>query len=249
MAAAPVGCTGRPGSPSEPGLAWVCVPAHFKPVRPETLENWYEKALSAGADFDQTLSFNDSGFVLSELLGVPGFEEKVKGFATRTWCNRAQNWPICILHDPEFRGVRREHLIEAGRRVRLKQHIPRARDVSRAGTRRLPVRLFRRLRRAARRSSSRHSTASCRRSHLSARSSATTRDSARSATIERVPAGYGKVAVLDEFAARLGVRRAVDLHRRRQLGRPRDAAREPATVSRSRSRRTSSSRGSPGAPS
>ena len=25
------------------------------------------------SDFDQTLSFNDSGLVLSELLGVPGF--------------------------------------------------------------------------------------------------------------------------------------------------------------------------------
>jgi hypothetical protein len=29
-----------------------------------------------------------------------------------------------IRHDPEFRGVRREHLIEAGRRVRLRTAIP-----------------------------------------------------------------------------------------------------------------------------
>jgi len=31
------------------------------------------------SDFDQTLSFNDSGFELSELLGVRGFEHKVAG--------------------------------------------------------------------------------------------------------------------------------------------------------------------------
>ena len=29
-----------------------------------------------------------------------------------------------IRHDPDFRGVRREHLVEAGRRVRLKLALP-----------------------------------------------------------------------------------------------------------------------------
>ncbi len=29
------------------------------------------------SDFDQTLSFNDSGIVLSEVLGTTGFPEKV----------------------------------------------------------------------------------------------------------------------------------------------------------------------------
>jgi hypothetical protein len=33
------------------------------------------------SDFDQTLSFNDSGLVLSELLGISGFEERVAGLA------------------------------------------------------------------------------------------------------------------------------------------------------------------------
>ena len=33
------------------------------------------------SDFDQTLSFDDSGLVLSELLGVPGFQEKVAGLS------------------------------------------------------------------------------------------------------------------------------------------------------------------------
>src|SRR6058998_4448555 len=33
------------------------------------------------SDFDQTLSFNDSGLVLSELIGVPNFREKVDGLS------------------------------------------------------------------------------------------------------------------------------------------------------------------------
>src|SRR5436190_3424142 len=33
------------------------------------------------SDFDQTLSFNDSGHVLSELLGASNFGEKVAGLA------------------------------------------------------------------------------------------------------------------------------------------------------------------------
>jgi hypothetical protein len=33
------------------------------------------------SDFDQTLSFNDSGIVLRELLGADGFQEKVAGLS------------------------------------------------------------------------------------------------------------------------------------------------------------------------
>ena len=33
------------------------------------------------SDFDQTLSFNDSGHVLSEMLGITTFAEKVAGLA------------------------------------------------------------------------------------------------------------------------------------------------------------------------
>ena len=33
------------------------------------------------SDFDQTLSFNDSGVVLSELIGFHIFHDKVKGLA------------------------------------------------------------------------------------------------------------------------------------------------------------------------
>jgi hypothetical protein len=35
------------------------------------------------SDFDQTLSFNDSGRVLSEITGISGFDEKVAGLAKK----------------------------------------------------------------------------------------------------------------------------------------------------------------------
>lgn len=72
------------------------------------------------SDFDQTLSFNDSGYELSELLGVHAFEHKVAGLAHSHLVQQGGELAYLIRHDPEFRGVRREHLVEAGRRVRLK---------------------------------------------------------------------------------------------------------------------------------
>ena len=33
------------------------------------------------SDFDQTLSFNDSGIVLCEMLGISGFQQRVHGLA------------------------------------------------------------------------------------------------------------------------------------------------------------------------
>jgi phosphoserine phosphatase len=72
------------------------------------------------SDFDQTLSHNDSGSVLSELLGVPDFEQKVAGLARSHLVQQGGELAYLIRHDPAFRGVRREHLVEAGRRVRLK---------------------------------------------------------------------------------------------------------------------------------
>ncbi|HEV8485717.1 MAG TPA: haloacid dehalogenase-like hydrolase [Blastocatellia bacterium] len=75
------------------------------------------------SDFDQTLSFNDSGFVLSELLGTSGFQEKVAGLAHLNLVQQGGELAYLLLHDPEYRCVRREHLIEVGKRIRLKQNI------------------------------------------------------------------------------------------------------------------------------
>jgi len=77
------------------------------------------------SDFDQTLSFNDSGAVLSDLIGVSGFQEKVAGLARTNLVHQGAELAYLLRHDPAFRGVRREHLIETGRRLRLKADIPK----------------------------------------------------------------------------------------------------------------------------
>ena len=81
------------------------------------------KQLLLASDFDQTLSFNDSGLVLSEILGIEGFAEKAAGLAQIHLVQQGAELAYLLLHDPEYRRVRREHLIEVGRRVRLKQNL------------------------------------------------------------------------------------------------------------------------------
>ena len=75
------------------------------------------------SDFDQTLSFNDSGIVLSDLLGLHGFEERIAGLSRIHMVQQGGELAYLLLHDPEFRCVRREHLVEVGKRIRLKQNI------------------------------------------------------------------------------------------------------------------------------
>src|SRR6059036_1662171 len=81
------------------------------------------KSYLLASDFDQTLSFNDSGIILSELLGTSGFREKVAGLARINLVQQGGELAYLLLHDPEYRGVRKEHLIETGKRIRLKQNI------------------------------------------------------------------------------------------------------------------------------
>jgi 2-hydroxy-3-keto-5-methylthiopentenyl-1-phosphate phosphatase len=78
------------------------------------------------SDFDQTLSFNDSGLVLSELVGIPAptFEAKVATLAIQNLVQQGGELSYLLLHDPEYRSrVRKEHLLEAGKGVRLKKNI------------------------------------------------------------------------------------------------------------------------------
>src|SRR5579859_7811520 len=75
------------------------------------------------SDFDQTLSFNDSGVVLSELIGFHGFNDKVAGLSKMNLVQQGAELSYLILHDPEFRRVRRDDLIETGKRIRLKHDV------------------------------------------------------------------------------------------------------------------------------
>ncbi len=76
------------------------------------------------SDFDQTLSFNDSGIALSELLGITGFKDKVAGLSRLNLVQQGGELAYLLRHDPEYRRVRRQDLAEVGRRVRLKRNIP-----------------------------------------------------------------------------------------------------------------------------
>lgn len=78
------------------------------------------------SDFDQTLTFNDSGYALAELVGIPTeeFERKAKGMANINLVQQGAELAYLLLHDPEFRArVRRKHLREVGKRIRLKGDI------------------------------------------------------------------------------------------------------------------------------
>ena len=79
------------------------------------------------SDFDQTLTFNDSGYVLAELVGISTdeFERKAKGMAKINLVQQGAELAYLLLHDPEFKAkVRKEHLYEVGKRIRLKDNIP-----------------------------------------------------------------------------------------------------------------------------
>ena len=78
------------------------------------------------SDFDQTLSFNDSGLVLSELAGISPkeFEAKVATLATQNLVQQGGELSYLLLHDPQYRAsVIKEHLVKAGKSVRLKKNI------------------------------------------------------------------------------------------------------------------------------
>ena len=106
-----------------------------------------------------------------------------------------------IRHDPEFRGVRREHLIEAGRRVRLKgglrsfvEFLERGIDghqfsfyVVSAAPREVVVSALDGIVPA---------------DHIFGTELDYDPDTGEVRSINRVRAGYGKVAVLDELAQR-----------------------------------------------
>jgi HAD superfamily phosphoserine phosphatase-like hydrolase len=78
------------------------------------------------SDFDQTLTFNDSGYVLAELVGIPTaeFERKSTGMARLNLVQQGAELAYLLLHDPEFKHrVRKEHLYQVGKRIRLKENI------------------------------------------------------------------------------------------------------------------------------
>jgi HAD superfamily phosphoserine phosphatase-like hydrolase len=156
------------------------------------------------SDFDQTLSFNDSGLVLSELLGISGFQDRVAGLARSNLVQQGGELAYLIRHDPEFRGVRIDHLVEAGRRVRLKSAIPALVEFLDQGVDGYRFSFF-------------VISAAPREIVVSALAGIVPPEniygtelefdaqSGEVRSIRRVPAGYGKVAVIEELGHRLGI--------------------------------------------
>ena len=156
------------------------------------------------SDFDQTLSFNDSGLVLADLLGISGFEDRVAGLARSNLVQQGGELAYLIRHDPEFRGVRREHLIEAGRRVRLKSAIPALVDFMSRGTEGYRFSFF--VISAAPREIVISALAGVLPAeHIYGTELEFDSRSGEVRAIKRVPTGYGKVAVIEELEHRLGV--------------------------------------------
>jgi phosphoserine phosphatase len=155
------------------------------------------------SDFDQTLSFNDSGVVLSELLGVSGFQDKVDGLARSNLVQQGGELAYLIRHDPEFRGVRREHLREAGRRVRLKSDLPALVRFLERGLEGYRFSFF------VISAAPRELVQSALHGIVDAERVFGTEfdydETGEVRAIRRVPAGYGKVAVIEELEVSLGV--------------------------------------------
>jgi phosphoserine phosphatase len=160
------------------------------------------KHFLVASDFDQTLSFNDSGLVLSELIGASRFEEKVDGLARSNLVQQGGELAYLLRHDPEFRGVRREHLEETGRRVRLRSNIPALVEFLERGIDGCQFSFF--VISAAPREVIQSALAGVVSSdHIFGTELDYDPDSGEVRSIVRVPAGYGKVAVIEELEHRL----------------------------------------------
>lgn len=154
------------------------------------------------SDFDQTLSFNDSGLVLSELLGFSGFEQKVAGLARINLVQQGGELAYLLLHDPEYRRVRREHLIEVGRRIRLKRNIDLLMHLLAEGIEGYQFSFY--VISAAPEEVIQSALAGLvPPDHIFGTKFNYDAETGEIQSISRVPAGYGKVAVLDALQAEL----------------------------------------------
>jgi len=158
------------------------------------------------SDFDQTLSFNDSGHLLSESLGLAGFAEKVVGLSRLNLVQSGAELTYLLRHDPEFRRVRRDDLVSAGRRVRLKRNIGVLVDCLERGIDGYRFDFY--VVSAAPQevvNAALHGIVPPER--IIGTQFEFDEATGEIASVLRVPAGYGKVAAVDELRARLGVPR------------------------------------------
>src|SRR5580698_6969325 len=158
------------------------------------------------SDFDQTLTFNDSGYVLSELVGIPTaeFERKAHGMAKLNLVQQGAELAYLLLHDPEFQTrVRKEHLFKVGKQIRLKENISLLYQILESGIEgyhfdfyvlsAAPVEVIQSALEGLLPSDRIHGT------------EFKYKSSGEIDTIVRATAGYGKVAFLDELQAKMKI--------------------------------------------
>jgi 2-hydroxy-3-keto-5-methylthiopentenyl-1-phosphate phosphatase len=156
------------------------------------------------SDFDQTLSFNDSGHVLSDMLGISTFTDKVAGLSHLNLVQSGAELSYLLLHDPEFRRVRRADLVEVGKRIRLKRNIALLSSFLERG---IEGHRFDFYVLSAAPEDVVHSALSgiVPPERIIATRFVYDEQSGEISSILRVPAGFGKVAALDELRVRLGM--------------------------------------------
>ena len=155
------------------------------------------------SDFDQTLSFRDSGVVLSEILGVSGLHERIAGLADIHLVQQGGELAYLLLHDPEYRRVRKEHLVEAGKRIRLKANIPLLLELlTDLGGNRFSFYVVSAAPEEVVKSALAGIVAE---DHIYGTRFLYAQETGEIQSIVRVPAGYGKVAVLEQLRGDLSV--------------------------------------------
>ncbi len=156
------------------------------------------------SDFDQTLSFNDSGHVMSDMLGIGGFGAKVASLSGLNLVQEGAELSYLLRHDPEYRRVRREHLVEVGRQIRLKRNIALLTQCLSDG---IDEASFDFYVVSAAPEEVVHSALEglVPREHIIGTQFGYNEHNGEIDAIKRVPAGYGKVAAVDQLRSQLGV--------------------------------------------
>jgi HAD superfamily phosphoserine phosphatase-like hydrolase len=153
------------------------------------------------SDFDQTLSFNDSGIVLSQVIGLPDFAERIRGLSNIHLVQQGGELAYLLLHDPEYRCVRKEHLHDVGKRIRLKQNIPLlSRLLGDLDGRRFSFYVISAAPQEVIESALEGIVPA---DHIFGTKFRYNQSTGEIESIIRVPAGYGKVAVIDDLRATL----------------------------------------------
>ncbi|MBA2603087.1 MAG: haloacid dehalogenase-like hydrolase [Acidobacteria bacterium] len=138
------------------------------------------------------------------MIGATRFQEKVDGLARSNLVQQGGELAYLIRHDPEFRGVRREHLVETGRRVRLRSNIPALVEFLDRGLDGYRFSFFV-ISAAPREVIQSALEGIVAPDHVFGTELEFEPGSGEVRSIRRVPAGYGKVAVVEELESRLGI--------------------------------------------